>query len=463
MCCNSAFSVARRRRVLTAFVLCFGLGVLPGGWVLKPTGVAWADWTQQAKLKASDLVPDHQLGGSVSISGDYVIAGATGDGGDWSGAAYIFKRTGTTWQEVAKLRPPDPAPHNVFGINVAIDGSHAIVGERFDDDKGIDSGSAFIFREQGGIWSRVAKLTPPGGAAGAWFGHSVSIYQDYAVVGAPFHNGPAGIYTGKAFVFEHDGENWQFAGELAPSDTDYGRLGWSVAVNGEYAIVGAHLSDHAGIDSGSAYVFKRGASTWNQVARLNAGDAAGGDFFGFSVAIDGNLVVAGAERKDVVGTESGAAYVFQRQGETWVQTDRLIPDNGSAEDRFGHSVGISGEVMSITAINLFSGSSGPAYIFERSQGQWDQIDKIVGSPFDGFGYSADIDGRNLVVGAFWEDSPGAAESGAAYVYVPEPTMLSLLALGGLALIRRRRRLGFGTCGAIQERADSGPHKREKHQ
>jgi len=268
------------------------------------------NWTQQAKLMASDCAARDHFGCSVSISGDYVIVGAAGDD-DNTGSAYIFVKPSIEWvdaNETAKLLASDGAVGDCFGASVSLSGDYAIVGAYFDDDNGVQSGSAYIFKN----WTQQAKLTASDGAKIDQFGFSVSISGDYAVVGA-FSNDAKGTNSGAAYIFapnEVDSNNWDQQAKLTASDGAAGDyFGWSVSINGGYAIVGAHGDD---VRTGSAYMFETDGTDWSQKAKLTASDGAAENLFGDSVSITSNVAIVGATWDDDNGSKSGSAYVFQK-------------------------------------------------------------------------------------------------------------------------------------------------------
>ena len=264
------------------------------------------------KITASDGGAVDQFGFSVSISGDYAIVGAflDDDNGDDSGSAYVFKRTGSSWAEEAKLLASDGAADDGFGFSVSISGDYAVVGAALDDDNGDNSGSAYVFKRTGTIWSQEAKLLASDGAALDRFGFSVSISGDYAAVGAYFDD-DNGDDSGSAYVFKRTGTSWAEEAKLLPSDGAADDLfGYSVSISGDYALVGARFDDDNGDDSGSAYLFKRTGTSWAQEAKLLASDGAAGDVFGHSVSISGNYAVVGAALDDDNGGDSGSAYVY---------------------------------------------------------------------------------------------------------------------------------------------------------
>ena len=284
-------------------------------------------WGQLAKLTASDADSWDEFGDSVSISGDYAIVGAYVEGGDWTGAAYIFYRNqGSTdnWGEVTKLTASDAQPFSSFGESVSISGDYAIVGACYDDAGGIsDAGAAYIYyRHQGGTnsWGEVTRLTSSSAEMYGNFGSSVSISGDYAIVGASGED-PEGVSdAGVAYIFYRNQggtDNWGEVTKLTASyaqPVDY--FGDSVSISGDYAIVGAYTEDTWGDSAGAAYLFYRnegGTDNWSQISKFTASDAEAGDWFGKSVSISGYYAIIGASREDPEGvSDAGAAYLFYR-------------------------------------------------------------------------------------------------------------------------------------------------------
>ena len=213
-----------------------------------------------------------------------------------------------TVNESAKLLASDGAAGDVFGFEVAVSGDTAVVGAFRDDDKGTESGSAYVFVRSGTTWTQQAKLLASDGAAGDEFGFSVAVSGDTAVVGA-FRDDDKGTESGSAYVFVRSGTTWTQQAKLLASD---GRLfdifGISIAVSGDTVVVGASFDDDNGSASGSAYVFARSGTTWTQQAKLLASDGAFFDTFGTSVAVSGDTAVVGAFRDDDKGTDSGSAW-----------------------------------------------------------------------------------------------------------------------------------------------------------
>jgi hypothetical protein len=383
-----------------------------------------ASWTQQAKLTASDGAASDRFGCSVSVSGDTALVGAylDDDKGPASGSAYVFTRSGASWTQQAKLTAGDGAVEDYFGRSVSISGETALVGAYQDDDNGFSSGSAYVFTRSGASWTQQAKLIAGDGAADDRFGCSVSISGDTALVGAYLDDNNKGGDSGSAYVFTRSGASWTqqaklTAGDGAASD----QFGSSVALSGDTALVGAYLDDNnKGPNSGGAYVFIRSGASWTQQAKLTAGDGAAYDYFGISVTLSGDTALVGASQDDDKGADSGGAYVFTRSGASWTQQAKLTAGDGAATDYFGSSVGLSGDTALIGAYydDDNGTNSGGAYVFTRSGASWTQQAKLVagdGAAYDYFGSSVGLSGDTALVGAYGDDDKGS-NSGSAYVF-----------------------------------------------
>jgi hypothetical protein len=391
---------------------------------------------EQAKLVPADGAGGDYFGISVAISsdGNTAIIGANldDDKGTDSGSVYIYTRAGSSWSQQAKLVPADGAVNDRFGRSVAIssDGNTAIIGA-FSDDKGTDSGSAYIYTRAGSSWSQQAKLVPADGAADDRFGISVAISGDgnTAIIGAYFDD-DKGTDSGSAYIYTRAGSSWSQQAKLVPADGAAGDdFGISVAISGDgnTAIIGASYDDDKGTSSGSAYIYTRAGSSWSQQAKLVPADGAAEDFFGNSVAIssDGNTAIIGAFGDDDKGTDSGSAYIYTRAGSSWSQQAKLVPADGAVNDRFGISVAISGDgntaIIGADFDDDKGDNSGSAYIYTRAGSSWSQQAKLVpadGATNDRFGYLVAIssDGNTAIIGAFHDDDKGTS-SGSAYIFV----------------------------------------------
>ena len=378
---------------------------------------------QQAKLLASDSSEFDTFGFSVALSGDTAVVGANrnDERGTDAGAAYVFARSGATWTQQAKLTADDGATNEDFGVSVAVSGNTALVGAIFDSDPGrSDLGAAYVFVRSGATWTQQAKLEPPDGISDDQFGTWVALSGDTAVIGA-VHHFVAGARTGAAYVFARSGASWTLQGELTAADgADDDQLGASVALAGDTVLVGAV---NAGANhTGAVYVFARSGTTWVQQARLTAADGAALDHFGTAVALAGDTAVVGASDSDAAGQDAGAAYVFARSGTTWVQQARLTAGDGAGGDGFGASVALADDTALIGSRfdSDLGAASGSTYVFTRSGASWTQQAKLTaadGAAVDFFGASVALSGGTALIGAPGHDDLGSS-SGAAYVFAP---------------------------------------------
>ncbi|SPD74472.1 exported hypothetical protein [uncultured Desulfobacterium sp.] len=377
----------------------------------------------EIEQKARDASANDHFGYSVSIDGDYAIVGAEGDddGGYDAGSAYIFLRDGAVWAEQTQLLASDSAGSDDFGISVSISGDYAIVGASGDDDGGSLSGSAYIFKREGLIWAQQAKLTGSDAAAGDLFGNSVSINGDYAIIGA-YSNDDGGADSGSAYIFKREGSIWLEQAKITASDaaaSDY--FGYSVSIDGEVAVVGAHLNDDKGANSGSAYIFRREGTIWTEQAKLIPSDAAADDYFGYPVSINGDCAIIGAYRNDDGGSNSGSAYIFKRDGSIWAEQAKLTASDAASYDYFGLSVSINGDYAVVGAYgdDDKGSSSGSAYLFKREVSAWTQIKKITagnGAASDYFGRSVSLANNYAIVGAYGKDDGTLYDVGSVYFY-----------------------------------------------
>lgn len=328
-------------------------------------------WAQQAKLKASDGAENDEFGFSVAISGDTIVVGAHEDDVGTNtnqGSAYVFVRSGGVWTQQQKLAADDGEAGDDFGFSVAISDETVVVGARYDDiGPETHQGSAYVFARSGANWTRQQKLTASDGSLSEEFGYSVAISGATVAIGARSDRiGTAG-FQGSAYVFARSGANWTQQAKLTASDgaaNDY--FGSSISLSGETVAIGAPFDDLGATAQGSAYVFVSSGGVWMQQAKLTANDGAQDDYFGYSVSISGETAVVGARFDDVNAPNQGSAYVFARSGANWTQQQKLTASDGAASDQLGYSVAISGNTILAGAISGGSGTpgnQGAAYIF----------------------------------------------------------------------------------------------------
>ncbi len=361
--------------------------------------------TEEATLTPSDGGSGDRFGLSTAVSGTTAIVGSYlhDSIGTDVGAAYVYLQSGTSWSQQQKLTPPSGNAGDGFGFSVAIDGDTAIVGAWQDDTVATDAGAAYVFTRSSGTWSLQEKLTPTGGAAGDFFGFSVAVRGDTAIVGA-FSDDSVASGAGAAYVYSRSGSTWSLDQKLTPGDGGANDgFGGSVSLSGSTALVGSYFN----ATTGAAYVYSGSGGSWSLQQKLTASDGAANDNFGWSVSLSGESALVGAWGDDDGGDKTGSAYVFARSGGSWSEQAKLNAAAPVVNTGFGTSVALSGDLAMIGTDNP---GTTYAYFFQRVGTTWTQH-HLVSKASVRFGYSVALDGITGVAGA-WND--GAA--GAAYTY-----------------------------------------------
>ena len=387
------------------------------------------------KLLAADGASEDAFGYSVGFEGNTAVFGAWGDddNGSDSGSAYVFTRAAGAWTEQQKLTASDGKGGVSFGFVVAVDGDTAVIGAWGDDDNGPFSGSAYVFTRTSGVWTEQQKLTASDGEDFDLFGFLVAVDGDTVVVGA-LTDDDNGDSAGAVYVFTHDAGVWTEQQKLTASDgASMDFFGNSIAVDGNTMLIAA---DGGGVldGPGFVYVFTRSAGIWTEQQKLSPSDGGVNDEFGLSVSVDGSTAVIGSHWHDAVGEDSGAAYVFALSAGVWTEQQKLTPSDAAAIDEFGESVAVDGDTVVVSAwLDDDNGdNSGSIYVFTRSAGVWTERLKLLasdGRAEDHLGYfrpGLQLSGSTVVAGAPQDTTPG--EPGAAYVF--DVSSLSVASFSG---------------------------------
>ncbi|MBW1820792.1 MAG: FG-GAP repeat protein [Deltaproteobacteria bacterium] len=311
------------------------------------------------------------------------------------------------WIEEQKLLASDGESWDYFAHSVSISGDYALVGADREEDKG----SAYVFKYNGSSWVEEQKLIASDSEFGDHFARSVSINDNKVLIGAWSND----ENKGSAYVFKYNGTSWIEEQNLIASDGEEDDFfGWSISIDGDNALIGAPKDDDTHIDSGAAYVFNYNGASWNEKQKLTASDSDEIDNFGLSVSINNNKALIGAPFDDDNGIESGSAYVFKYDGVNWNQEQKLIALYGSDYDWFGLSVSIYSEkaLIGVPCDNDNGIESGSAYVFKYDGVNWNQEQKLTasdGTPYDNFGWSVSMNNDKILIGApFYYDYMGAA-------------------------------------------------------
>jgi len=274
-------------------------------------------WIQQAKLTANDGTVGSFFADSIALSDDLLVSGAdvAPVGADDAGAAYLFRRSGTTWTQEAKLIASNQTNGAGFGSGTAIDSKDSVV---IGAAAASSSGLVYFFKRVNGAWLEQSRLAPSSPEPGQAFGINIDASGNLLVVGAYGAVGIDGFPTGAAYVYRRSGAAWKEEARLVPSETQVRFFGVRVGISDETIVAGAPFTDtFENLEGGSAWVFQRSGKTWEMQAKLQAPDGTPRDNFGGYAAIDGMTILIGAELADsspTVSDDEGAAYVFDLAG-----------------------------------------------------------------------------------------------------------------------------------------------------
>lgn len=444
-----------------------------------------AAFAQEAYIKGSDPSISGQFGYSVSLSGDTLVVADPFEGDlrhDGAGAVYVFLRRDGVWTQQAVLQNSNSESGDRFGSSVSLSGNTMAVGATGEDSAatGVDgdqtdnnatgSGAVYLFTRSGEIWSQRAYLkgSNTDTESSDQFGHSVSLSGDTLAVGAIGENSAAtgvnGDQTdnslsgaGAVYVFVRSGETWSQQAYVKPSNTAFnGQFGYSVSLSEDTLAVGAALEGTSlTSEAGAVYVFVHNGGVWSEQASLKGSNTESGDRFGYSVSLSGDTLAIGAigeqsaasgingDQTDNSLSTAGAVYVFIRSDNTWIQQAYLKASNPVFGGRFGYSVSLFSDMLAVGAIGERSAATGingdqadtsladagAVYVFTRSNGVWSQqaYVKASNTGFDNkFGHSVSLSEDILAAGAIGEDSTatgvngdqsdGPSPTGAAYAF-----------------------------------------------
>ena len=368
-------------------------------------------WLQEQQITADDGATNAEFGAAVALHGTTAMVGAqqaTIGGNEDQGAVYVFDQSGGEWTQSQKLTSDDGAAFDTFGDAVAFQGDTAIVGAYAATVNDLAyQGTAYVFTRSNGTWSQAQKLASDDGTDFNYFGYSVALDGTTAFIGADL--------LGAVYVFQQSGGTWAQSQKLTGSDEGVGDIfGYSVAIQGSTAFIGSYGNNGY---QGAVYVFTESGGTWTETQKLTADDGLPNTYFGYAIAVSGSTLIVGAWGTNPNGDDTrGAAYVFTESNGTWSQAQELVADDGAPFDKFGHSVAIDGAHTVIGADGV-ANAQGAVYVFDESGGNWAQSQKLLasdGQHNDGLGFPVTLDGTRALAGAWgW---PAGTLIGAAYFF-----------------------------------------------
>jgi hypothetical protein len=362
------------------------------------------------KFLPADAEEGMEFGKSVAVFGNTAIVGAQ-SASEYQGAVYIYQFNGNDWIQTQKLIASDATEGaaDEFGVAVDIEGNIAVVGATFNED----NGSVYVFEFNGVAWNEKQKIQAQNPISFEGFGQSLSLSGTTLLIGTSIFGAP-----GRVFIFDFNGVEWVEKQELKPLDSNTGDFfGTSVSLSDDRAVIGTV--------QGAAYAFHNENGTWIEKQKLVPSDPGVNNFrFGESVAIDNNSILIAREEDDINGPNSGSVYVFEYDGTTWSEKQKLKADDGVDNDLFGKSIHLTDRLLLVGAPG-HNENRGAAYIFEYDGAGWIQKYKLIkgdnegndpdGDNYGRFGNSVFIELNRALVGS-WVDEENGIKSGSAYLY-----------------------------------------------
>jgi len=362
------------------------------------------------KLVPNDAEADDSFGQNLSLSGDFSVISSR----DFLFTdAYIFEFVGSKWVEKQKLIPSDREAGFFQTIFIDIHESRLIIGSPHDQDNGILSGAAYIFEYNGTSWIEMQKVFSSDISSGDGFGGDVIIRGDIAFVGG---SGDEDDDLGAVYVFEYNGQQWIETQKIVPPEEIFrSYFGDRLMFSDGKLFVRSWEDESVDNHSGSVFIFEFDGQSWVNTHKLAPSNSLSADYFGNQIAVSRNRVV--------IGTPSvfnkGAVYIYEYDGSTWNETARIEASDAYDSDYFGISVGTFGNSILVGADTDDIGeSSGSVYFFEYDGLKWNEVEKIIPTgtlSFDFFGRSMKVDNAKALIGSYGEDDSGD-DSGSAFIY-----------------------------------------------
>lgn len=419
-----ATSAVRGVRAIVSWALaaCAAVAVFAGRTEAQPC----YEWQ---KLTAPDASDSDEFGVSLAMDGDTLVVAAWRDNDD-RGALYVYEWDGAAWAFRQKLTAPDGMPEDRLGHPLAIQGDVIIAGAFLVDGVAADSGAAYFFRKEAGVWAIEQKLAPPGLDAGDEFGYDLALDGNVMAIGAFLDDLTGGRPDGgSVYIFNRIGNAWFLLQQIFAPDGEAGdRFGSAIDLEGSTLVVGAQGDDHPGgiNEGGSAYVYTLQASSWLFSAKIVPPDPRPVDWFGGDsdgLDLDGDTLLISAHGNDDLGPDRGSVYFYQREGTAWNQIVKMYAagnPNGPSPV-FGQRLRLRGDfaVIGTRGWSTHASEAGAAHILQRISGRWSErvrLEASDGATDDRFGVIVDFNDRFAAVGAYRDDHSSLSTAGAVYIF-----------------------------------------------
>ena len=384
-------------------------------------------WVEEEQLVDASLGGVPRFGWSVSNSGDTIVVGADRDLGG-RGAAYVYVQSNGVWVVQQFIEAANVvAGADRFGHSVAVDGDTLAIGAYQQAVDGVSAaGSSYVFVRDQGTWSLQQQLDNPNPGSGDRFGSAVALAEDTLLVGAIYDDNPNGTGSeGSAVVFARTGTVWSVERYLYPQANEFrAQFGEAVAIDGDTIVVGAEsAATTTGDDAGSVAVFVRSdPDPWVLQQRITLEGIARNFHFGTAIGTFGDTTAVGSAEHTAGGLRAGAVHVFVESNGVWNLEQRLEHQSPDAFDYFGASVAIENDTLAIGVPEEDVGiafEQGSVNVYARNAGVWNFQEALQapdGGPTDLFGHALALSGSRLLVGAYSGNASGVLDAGAAYVY-----------------------------------------------
>ncbi|QDT27727.1 Calx-beta domain protein [Gimesia panareensis] len=420
----------------------------------------------QSKLFAPGTANSYdEYGGSFAVDDDTMIVGSSGwdEAGVNEGAAFIYTRNnqGTptdysddTWDYQATLLPPAGYITDGFGSSVTISGNTAVVADYLDDadTDTVNSGAIYVYTRSNNVWTFQQKLTPSDPGNSNWFGRTMIIKNNTIIVGVPkaegeLLSGTSNPYSdrdqGAVYIYTCSGNTWSETARLTASDPMTNKnFGASIALEGSTLVIGAPRDNEIRSDSGAVYVFELQDGDWIEIQKLKPSSPQDAEFFGNSVALDGDNLVVGASYHESLNPDTdqldntGAAYVFTRVDDVWQETQMLTITPDVFNSYFGTAVDIQGDLILVgstrdPASHLIT-DNGATYIFRKENSEWVQVDILRDLDLNNhayYGRKIAISHDLIMINAVHDN---AQEIAAGSIYVYRPADLPIISIDNMS-------------------------------
>lgn len=317
---------------------------------------SWDYYRKGAVWTSAEWEPA-EYGYSVTVESGRSAVGAPDAiwGGVESGTVFTYTHSATEFEREQRLTPDDGDDGDQFGYSVALDYPYLVIGAPGDDDLGTNAGAIYVFWHTGGAWTQLVKRTASDGGAFDRFGAAVDISGDLIVVGAPGYDG-AETNMGALYSFSRTAIIWSEDSDRPepPTVVENSGFGEALALDGRRLLAGLPRAFDGTSDVGAAALYSRNSFTgnWSTLEEFNPEPAVFNSRFGSAVALDGDYAAIGAARRMSGGTSSGAVHVFVDDDvEGWVEADFIIPPDPHSNQRFGQALSMSSGLLVVGAPN----------------------------------------------------------------------------------------------------------------